>query len=98
MTENTLELLALETGSYKVTICTTDGITFMEVHRKGLTDADVLRKINVDRYNRLPGEWILTIPREHKVFRDPELSKVISAAISYMWDRDHPQEYDDYFV
>jgi len=96
--ENTLELQEVQPRRFRTVIVTLDGIEFMELHREGLSDGDVLRKLDAQRYSRMPGEWMLTIPREHKVFRDPDFKKVIASALSYFWDRDHPEEMDDYFV
>jgi hypothetical protein len=93
--KNSIEIQEISPGQIKTVITTIDGVTVMEMHRKGLSDAEVLRKLSIKKfYQYFKGEWIVTFPREHKVFKDQNFTAVIYMSLSYIHERDHPEEID----
>jgi hypothetical protein len=95
MAGNTFEIQEITPGRIRTFITFVDSSTLMELHRQGLTDQQVLLKFNQQYYKHHPGSWMITFPREHKVFKDNDLGQAIMMALAYIYERDNP-EMEDY--
>lgn len=93
---NTLELSKHESGSYATTI-NTDGVESWELHRAGLDEVAVLKRLKEKNYfQHKKGDWMLTIAYDQKVFKDKKFETAIDMAIAYIHERDHPC-WEDHF-
>lgn len=93
---NTLEILDTEDG-IRTTIVTSDSVIVVELHRTGQTDQDVLLRFQKNEYySGFPGDWLVTMPQEHKVFAHQNFKSVLDLALNYIYMRDNP-EFPDYY-
>jgi len=76
---------------------TTDGVTSMEIHRAGLSDAKVLSKL-LDKkfYQHFKGEWTITFTDEPHVISRPTFEKLIDAAQIHIFARDNSTDYSGF--
>lgn len=93
---NTLELKKHATGSFETTIkC--DGVTSWELHPSWKTETKILETIRERKYfQHYKDEWCITLPDDHRIFRDEKLDVAIQMAIVFIQTRDHPNWEDDY--
>lgn len=95
MAGNTFEIKKIKFNHY-YTIVTCNGCVIKEYHLVGLSDHDILSKFNKKYYKNFPGNWTITFPHEHKIIKDPDVSKAVDMALEYIYEREHPEE-PDYF-
>lgn len=95
--KNTLSVITCADGRVQTDFVTIDGVTSMEIHRKGLHDSKVLRRIQEKKfYQYFEGEWILTFPEEHKVIIKPTFDDLIASAQEYIFFRDNNIDYSGF--
>ncbi len=93
--KNVLEIQEIEPGIIRSHFSFADGCTMWELHRKGLSDADVLVLITKKNYyQKKPGEWVISFPRQHRAFSDQDFATVVQAALRYIYERDNPEDHD----
>ena len=92
--KNTLSVTIVN-GCVRTDFVTTDGVTSMEIHRAGLSDAKVLSRL-VDKkfYQHFKGEWIISFPDEPYTISQPTFEKLIDVAQIHIFNRDN--SYPDY--
>jgi hypothetical protein len=93
---NSLELKKDPSGKFVTTIkC--NGVESWELHREGLTDEAVLKRIKErNYYQHTKGDWVVTMPDEQKVFKDAKFDTAVGMAVAYIHERDHPC-WEDHF-
>lgn len=94
--KNTLSV-TIANGCVRTDFVTTDGVTSMEIHRAGLSDAKVLNKL-LDKkfYQHFKGEWIITFSDEQHVISKPTFEALIDAAQIYIFARDNSTDYSGF--
>jgi len=92
--KNTLSVTTVN-GCVRTDFVTTDGVTSMEIHRAGLSDAKVLsRLLDKKFYQHFKGEWIITFPEDQWSVSKPKFEDVIASAEIHIFNRDN--SYPDY--
>jgi hypothetical protein len=95
--KNTLTICQLPDGRYKTEIDAYDGSTVMEIHRAGLHDSKVLRKIQEKNYyQRWPGTWYIVFAGQQHVIHRPSLESAIDVAQEYIFSRDNTIDYSGF--
>lgn len=92
---NHLELKKEPSGRFVTTIHHL-GVKVWEAHT-ATDEVSVLLGIQKrNYYQSARGDWTITMPDEYKTFKDATFDKVISMAITYIHERDHPH-WEDHF-
>ena len=95
--DNTLTVEILPDKRVKTEFVTYDGVTSMEIHRHGLPDAKVLKKLlDKNYYQRFKGSWILAFPDDPKLIMRATFEEVIDAAQEYIFSRDNSTDYSGF--
>jgi hypothetical protein len=69
----------------------------MEIHRLGLHDSKVLRKIKeYNYYQHFPGTWYIIFAGQQHVIHRPSLESAIEVAQEYIFARDNSTDYSDF--
>lgn len=93
--KNSLSLFRHESGQYNTDIHLVDGTHVWELHRKSLSETDILVKfVELKHYQRLPGEWEFTLPHDHKIFHEIDFNRAVQLTLRFIYDRDNPDEVD----
>lgn len=93
---NTLELRKHSSGAYETTIVC-DGVTTWELHSPKKQEIQILDTLRDKKFFQdYKGDWCLTLPDDHKVFRDKKFDIVIQMAITFIHERDLPH-WEDHF-
>jgi hypothetical protein len=95
--KNTLSVITLPDKRIQTEIATLDGVTVMEIHRAGLSDAKVLTAMEERKYfQHFKGEWVLSFPEEQVVISNPKFEKVIDLAQIHIFTRDNTIDYSGF--
>jgi hypothetical protein len=95
--KNTLSVTVLSDNRIRTDITTLDGVSVMEIHRSGLSDAKVLTAMADRKYfQHFKGEWLLTFPAEQVVLSDAKFEKVIDLAQIHIFTRDNTTDYSGF--
>lgn len=95
--KNTLSITHMPDGRYKTEITTYDGTQIMEIHRTGLHDSKILRKIQEKNYyQHFPGLWYISFVNDQHVIQRPNLESAIDVAQEYIFMRDNSIDYDGF--
>jgi hypothetical protein len=94
---NTYELKRHPSGCYQSSILC-NGVSSWELHPPHLkTDLKVLETFRDKKfYQHYKGPWTITLPDDHKIFKDDKLEIAIRMAITYINERDYPH-WEDHF-
>ena len=94
---NTLEILTTANGNVKTTIVTSDSVIVTELHDIELADRTVILRLQKNKYYMdFKGDWVVTMPQEHKVFAHQNFKAVLDLVLHYIYIRDNP-EFPDYY-
>lgn len=96
--KNTITVTTLPNKQVKTDIVTCDGVSRMEMHKPGLSDSKVLKRLHaLKHYQHFKGEWVIVFPKEDHAITKPDFNKLMSAADMYIFNRDNSVGYDGTF-
>jgi hypothetical protein len=94
---NILSITTLPNGCVKTEIFTSDGVSCIEIHRIGLSDAKVLYNLlNKKFYQQFSGEWFITFIDDQHVITSSTFEIAIDTAQQYIFRRDNSTDYSGY--
>ena len=94
---NTLSVEELPDGRIKTEFVTTDGVTCMEIHRHGLSDAKVLRKLQEKKfYQYIKGAWCICFIDTPQLIHRPTFNAAIDVAQEFIFNRDNQIDYSGF--
>jgi hypothetical protein len=95
---NTISIEELSNGRIKTEFATTDGVTHMEIHRHGLSDAKVLRKLQEKKfYQHFSGAWCVCFLDTPQLIQRPTFDAAIDAAQEFIFNRDNQVDYSGFY-
>lgn len=81
----------------KTKIETFDGVTIIEIHAEGFSDARILKSIlEKNYYQHLKGDWCIVFPESQHIIQHASLETAIGVAQEYIINRDNYIEFTEF--